>query len=121
MFFTDFLPTMQGPYTPNLGPFGARPDNFMHLPVSDFSEKCDPMYGPPAQFGSERAIYNGPKSPPILHVQSATAYPAAIVAYAPEASPQPPPAGSHSGDHAHNTSTSVVQPARTPAPRRLFM
>ena len=112
---------MKGPYTPNLGPFGARPNNVMHLPISDFSENCEPLYGPPAQHGSEHASYKGAMPPPILHVQSTTAYPAAAASYAPLAPPQPPPAGSHFGDHAHSTSTSVVQPARTPAPRLLFM
>ena len=50
---------MQGPYTPNLGPFGARPDNAMHLPISDFSENCAPLYGPLAQFGSEKVFCKG--------------------------------------------------------------
>ncbi len=111
---------MYGTYAPNLGPFGAGPDLVMHLPISDFSENCEPLYGPPTQFGSKHAVCKGAMHPPILHVQSTTAYPAAAAAYAPEASPQPPPVGSHSGDHAHNASTSAEQPARTPAPRRLF-
>jgi hypothetical protein len=31
-----------------LGPFGARPDNVMHLPISDFSDNCDTQR-PPAR------------------------------------------------------------------------
>ena len=49
-FFADFLPTMKGHYTPNLGPSGARPNNVTRPPISDFSENCDPLYAPPAQF-----------------------------------------------------------------------
>ena len=112
---------MQGPYTPNLGPFGARPDNFMHPPVSDFSENRDPRYGPPAQLGSEHAIYKGAMPPPILHVQSTTAYPGAAATYAPRASMQPPLAGSYCGAHAPSASTSAVHPEHAPAVRHLSM
>ena len=47
-FLTDFLPTMYGTYTPNLGPFGAGPDLVMHLPISDFSENCEPLVRTPS-------------------------------------------------------------------------
>jgi hypothetical protein len=100
-FFADFLPTMQGPYTPNLGHFGARPSYVMHLPVSEFSENCATLYGPPAQFGSSHVFYKPTMQQPILKVQSTTACPAAPAAYALAASTQPPPAGSSSGAHAH--------------------
>ena len=100
-FFADFLPTMQGPYTPSLGHFGARPSYVMHLPVSKFSENCATLYEPPAQFGSSHAFYKPPIRQPVLKVQSTTACPAAPATYAPAASMQPPPAGSHFGAHAH--------------------
>jgi hypothetical protein len=108
---------MQGPYTPNLGHFGGRPSYVMHLPISEFSENCATLYGPPAQFVSSHAFYKPPMQRPILKVQSTTACPAAPAIHAPAASTQPPPAGSHSGDHAPSAFTSVVQPGRTPAPR----
>jgi hypothetical protein len=100
-FLTDFLPTMYGTYTPNLGPFGAGPDLVMHLPISDFSENCEPLYAPPAQFWTAAAFYKLPAATTHLHEQPVAAYVAAAAAYSPEASPQPPPAGSSSGAHAH--------------------
>ena len=105
--FADFLPTMQGPYTPNLGHFGARPHYVMHFPISEFSENCAPLYGPPAQFGSQDGFYRPPMQQPVLKVQSTTASSAAPATYAPAASTPPPPAGSHSVDHAHSASTST--------------
>ena len=99
---------MQGHYTPILGPFGARPNNVMHLPISDFSENCDPLYGPPAPFWTAAAFYKLPAATAHLNEQPVAAYVAAAAAYSPEASPQPPPAGSTLPvDHAPAASTSV--------------
>ena len=99
---------MYGTYTPNLGPFGAGPDLVMHLPISDFSENCDPLYAPPAQFWTAAAFYKLPTATTHLHEQLVAAYVAAATAYSPEASPQPPPAGSALPvDHAPAASTSL--------------
>ena len=112
---------MQGPYTPNLGHFGAPPSNVMHPPISDFSETSDPLYGPPEPSGSEHAFTMEAEPPPALYVLSATTYPAAAATYAPKATTQPPLVGSYSGAHAPSASTSVVHPEHAPVVRHLSM
>ena len=103
---------MKGTYSPNLGPFGASPDTFMHWPVPYFSEYCAPLYGLPTQFDSRHVFYKPPVPPAVLILHSTTAYHAAPAAYSPEAPLLATPAGLPPCRHAHP----AAQPTAAPRP-----